>query len=166
MDNGIDGKNIIPNSDEVLVSGFVRADSRYPVKIIQLAAYHGCCLSSDVDTLKYYLQTEQVSKPLFSTRQGGGQMILPPVMNANNSTSATFIPAGPFGFQIGSSFTDKNRNFNKKIGIRVWKAINDSGQPIPDAYIIGTDYLNSPGTNYDYQDDVYYITNVSPKTSF
>ncbi len=166
MDNGIDGKNIIPNSDEVLVSGFVRADSRYPVKIIQLAAYHGCCLASDADTLKYYLQTDHVSRSLFSSEPAAGQMILPPVVNADSNTSATFVPTGSFGFQIGSSFTDRNRNFDKKIGIRVWKAINDSGQQIQDAYIIGTDYLNSPGTNYDYQDDVYYITNVLPKTSF
>jgi hypothetical protein len=48
--------------------------------------------------------------------------------------------------------------------MRIWKARDADGNIIPNAYIIGADYLGTSYTNYDYQDNVYYVSNVRPET--
>jgi hypothetical protein len=48
--------------------------------------------------------------------------------------------------------------------MRFWKAIDANGNVIPNAYIMGGDYLGSSFTNYDYQDYIFYITNIRPET--
>ncbi len=41
------GNPLTPKGDEIIPSYFVRADNSKPVYVIQMAAYHGCCVSSE-----------------------------------------------------------------------------------------------------------------------
>ena len=161
FDNALNGEKISPLSDEIPVAYFETADKNRPVKIIKLASYHGCCLVGDADTLKYYYPAHHILKPLLYSDFRSGQMLLPPSLNTANNY-ATFTPPAPFTFKISSAYLDRRKNYHKKIGIRVWKAIDDQGNLITNSYILGNDYLGKKGTNYDYQDNVYYVENVKP----
>ncbi|WP_230679912.1 kelch repeat-containing protein [Pontibacter rufus] len=161
-DGSIDGKSIVPNSDEVLSSHFVRVDESRPVEVIQMAAYHGCC--NDIENFEWYYP-DGTLKSLFTHDNLDGQSLLPRKSNdLTKSARGTFNPTGPFGFRVGRTYSDRTKNSEERIGMRIWKAIDASGNIIPNAYIIGSDYLGNPYTNYDYQDNTYFIRNIRPKT--
>ena len=46
--------------------------------------------------------------------------------------------------------------------IRFYAAKDASGKLIPDTYIVLFDYVGQSYSNYDYQDDIYLLTNVRP----
>ena len=45
--------------------------------------------------------------------------------------------------------------------VRFWVARDREGKIIPDTYIMAMDYA---GINYDYQDNVYLVSNIKPET--
>ncbi|MFA6086192.1 MAG: hypothetical protein WC743_17645 [Mucilaginibacter sp.] len=161
FDNGLRGDNITELSDEIPADYFEIANKAIPVKVIKIASYHGCCTIEDTDTIGYYYKGQKNVNPLQYTDDHSGQMLLPAPSDALNNY-ASFTPTRSFALKIGALDTDRNKNYEKKIGIRVWKAINEYGVVIDNAYILGSDYLGKGGTNYDYQDNVYYVENVRP----
>jgi hypothetical protein len=161
FDNGLHGDKITELSDEIPVSYFEIANKLIPVKIIKIASYQGCCTTENTDTISYYYQGQKNIYPLQYSDKLTGQMLLPTSRNILNGY-ISIKPTGPFALKIGSLYTDRSKNFAKKIGIRVWKAVNEYGIPINNAYILGSDYLGKGGTNYDYQDNVYYVENIKP----
>ena len=162
-DGSNNGGSIVPESDEVLSSFFVRVDESRPVEVIQMAAYHGCC--NDVENFEWYYKEDGTLKSLFTHDNLDGQSLLPRKSNdLTKLAQGTFNPTGAFGFRSGTAYSDRTRNSNDKIGMRIWKAIDANGNIIPNAYIIGSDYLGNPYTNYDYQDNVYFVRNVKPQT--
>jgi hypothetical protein len=77
----------------------------------------------------------------------------------------TFNSAVPFGFLSDFGiWSDRTKNFQGKIGIRFWKVLDASGNIVPNAYLAGVDYLGTPFSNGDYNDDIYYIDNIKPAT--
>ncbi|WP_242919898.1 malectin domain-containing carbohydrate-binding protein [Pontibacter liquoris] len=160
-DGTIDGETIVPNSDEILSSFFVRVDPSKPVDVKQMAAYHNCC--SNTERFQWYDKGSTTLVTLFTHNSLDGQSLLP---RKSGSTTAlaqgTFSPSGSFGMKVGSAYSDRTRNSEGKIGMRIWKARDNKGNIIPNAYIIGGDYLGTSYTNYDYQDNIYYISNVKP----
>ncbi|MHA6249028.1 malectin domain-containing carbohydrate-binding protein [Pontibacter sp. CAU 1760] len=162
-DGVIDGNYVVPNSDEILSPFFVRADPARPVSVIQMAAYHGCC--SATETIKWYNKGSASSTTTVFTHNGlDGQSLLPRKSGTSTTLAqGTFNPTGPFGIKVSSSYLDRSMNLNNKIGIRIWKAIDSNGNIIPNAFIMSMDYLNSPSVNYDYNDNMYYISNVKPE---
>ncbi|WP_242916999.1 kelch repeat-containing protein [Pontibacter liquoris] len=160
-DNGIKGEGIVPNSDEVLSSFFVRVDPSRPVEVIQMSAYHGCC--NDRENFEWYPKGG-TPVSLFTHSNLDGQSILPRNQsNLSKLAQGTFSPNGAFGFRVGTAYSDRTRNSKGKIGMRIWKAIDAAGNLIPNAYIVGGDYLGNDYTNYDYQDNVYFVRNVRPE---
>ena len=165
-----DGSYIMPNSDEILIPFFLRVDPSKPVQVTQVAAYHGCC--NDAEVFQWYDKGSTTSKPLFTHENLDGQSLLP---RKNGSLTAlaqgTFTPVATstnpnaaFGLRIRNSYSDRTRNSQGKIGIRIWKAVDGNGNVIPNAYLFGMDYLGTQYTNYDYQDNIYYISNVKPES--
>jgi hypothetical protein len=66
---------------------------------------------------------------------------------------------------VSSSNSDRTKNSEGKIGLRFYKVIDANGNLVPNAYLVAHDYIGNPlVTNYDYQDNVYYISNVRPET--
>ena len=161
-DGVIDGTAIVPNSDEILSSFFTRVDLTKPVTVVQMAAYHGCCAFTE--TFQWYNKGSLTNSTLFTHDALDGQSLLPLKKGLTTLAQGTFNPAGAFGIKVSSSFSDRNRNFEKRLGMRFWKVIDASGNVVPNAYIMGGDYLGTDFTNYDYQDYLFYITNVKPET--
>ncbi|WP_221391593.1 putative Ig domain-containing protein [Dyadobacter sp. NIV53] len=160
------GSSMILNTDEIMSSFFTRADATKPVSVVQMAAYHGCCAATE--TFQYYAKGATGVTNVFTHNPLDGQSLLP----QKNGTAAvlaegTFTPSGTgiFGFKSASSYSDRTRNSEGKIGLRVWKAVNADGDIIPNAYLVGHDYIGNPlVTNYDYQDNVFYVSNIKPET--
>lgn len=162
FDNGITGDRVVPFTDEVATDFFRVADIKLPVSIKKLSAYHGCCLPVNADTLKYYHpQKKNGLKAILFNNAQSAQMLLPLDIFAAAGITR-FKPGRFFGLQIGKVYTDRAMNYHNKIGIRIWKARAVNGLVVKNAYIIGNDYLGTKGTNYDYQDNVYYVSNVVP----
>ncbi|MDR6944297.1 malectin domain-containing carbohydrate-binding protein [Mucilaginibacter pocheonensis] len=160
-DGTIDGTTRVPNSSEVNAAYFVRADPSKPVTVHQMAAYHGCC--SAVEIFKYYAKGSSTLTTLFTHENLDGQSVLPRLSNtASSPAQGTFNPTGAFGMKIGSSYSDRTKNFNGLIGIRFLKVMNAEGNIVPNAYIMDCDYLGTSATNYDYQDNIYYVDNIKP----
>jgi hypothetical protein len=42
---------------------------------------------------------------------------------------------------------------------------DSNGTLVPNAYLFNMDYLGSSGTNYDYQDNIYYVENIRPESA-
>lgn len=157
--------------DEIRPSYFVRADTSIPVSVIQLAAYHGCCNTQPEKIIWYPEDTSKTKtlRTLFTHTLVDGQTLLPRKSKPNTPAEGSFTPAGAFGFKVGAlNWTDAKLNPSGKIGVRVWKAIDANGNIIPNAFILGNDYLGTQATNYDYQDNMYFVRNVRPQngTSF
>ena len=161
-DNRCEGEAIIPNTDEIAVSYFQKADLNYPVKIRQLAAYHARNSRKEGDTLGYYYRDSSQVKKLFYNDPSANQILLPQMFNGPNKRFTSFDPQKEFGLVMGTSNTDRKKNFKNKIAFRIWKAIDLDGKELPNSYIMGGDFLGQSGSNYDYQDNVYYIENVKP----
>lgn len=159
-----DGTAIVPGSDEIISSFFVRADASKPVSVIQMAAYHGCC--SSTETFRWYNKsTTATGTTLFTHNALDGQSLLPRIQGSSTIIAqGTFNPSAAFGLRVASAYSDRTRNFEGKIGMRIWKAKDPNGNIIPNAYFIGGDYLGTSFTNYDYQDNIYYISNIKPES--
>jgi hypothetical protein len=149
--------------DEIKPSYFVRANPSYPVVITQMASYHSCCISPE--KLQWYTKGSSTLTTLFTHLGIDAQRLQPRRISSDSSLAAAVInPAAPFGFKIGSlDWMDAAKNPGGKIGIRVWKAIDTKGNIIPNCYIFSNDYLGTSGTNYDYNDNMHFITNVKPE---
>lgn len=158
------GANNKPKGDEVLASYFVRADSTLPVTIRQMAAYHGCC-EVQSETLRWYQKgdtTKLIS--VVTHRAEDAQRLLPRKISDGSFSEGIFTPATPFGFKVGNDdWSDTLLNPKRVIGIRIWKAIGGQGQITPNSYILSNDYLGTEATNSDYNDNMYYVTNIRPE---
>ncbi|QRQ99883.1 malectin domain-containing carbohydrate-binding protein [Dyadobacter sandarakinus] len=158
------GNSLVLNTDEIMSAYFARADAAKPVSVVQMGAYHGCCAS--VENVEYFVKGTNTYSTLFTHHGLDGQSLLPlKAGNSNAIAEGSFSPTGLFGFRVSISNSDRTKNLEGKIGLRFWKAVDNNGNVIPNAYIIGHDYIGKPGiTNYDYQDNVYYVTNIKPET--
>ncbi|MDB5063531.1 MAG: hypothetical protein JWP67_3374, partial [Mucilaginibacter sp.] len=162
-DGTIDGKTTVPNSSEVNASYFIQSDKSKPVTIHQLAAYHGCC--SAVETISYYPKGASSVTKVFTHNNLDGQSVIPRLSGSSTAPAqGSFNFSGSFGFKAGSAFSDRTKNVNGLIGMRILKAIDGAGNIIPNAYIFDCDYLGTQFTNYDYQDNVYYVENIKPES--
>jgi hypothetical protein len=157
------GNPLKPKGDEIIPSYFVRADNSKPVSVRQMAAYHTCCNSGE--TISWYPKGRLDSSTAIFRHAGiDGQTVLPRKGPNNLPAEGTINPTTPFAFRVANDKTDATLNSSDKIGVRVWKAIDANGNIIPNSYIIGNDYLGTNSTNYDYNDNIFFITNVKPET--
>lgn len=148
--------------DEILSFHFKRADNTKPVYVRQLASYHGCCNATE--RFMWHVKGSNTLNTVFTHIALDGQSLLPR-KNASTNTAAegTFSPTGSFGFKIGGKdWTDATKTPSNLVGVRVWKAIDGNGKVIKDVYIVANDYLGTEFTNYDYNDNLYYVTNIKP----
>ncbi len=149
--------------DEIKPDYFLRADPSIPVSIKQIAAYHGCCYSTE--SFKWFYKGSSAYTTVFTHIKLDGQSLLPRKSLTGTIASGTINPIGAFGFNVGSvNTTDPAKNPGKKLGTRVYKALDAAGNIIPNTYILDNDYLGADATNYDYQDNMYYVTNIKPYT--
>ncbi|MBE9585869.1 T9SS type A sorting domain-containing protein [Mucilaginibacter sp. JRF] len=155
------GTTRVSNSSEINANYFRRADPSKPITVIQVAAYHGCC--STVESIRYFTKGSSSNPNIFTHNPLDGQSILPRLIGSStNLAQNTFNHDGIFGFRVGNSSSDRTQNYNGLIGMRVLKALDEAGNVIPNAYFLNCDILGTSFTNYDYQDNIYYVENIRP----
>lgn len=158
--------------DEVLSPYWRRRDSAAGVEVIQLAAYHAHG-ENERERIHWYYQGTNTTTEILAHAPLDGQSILPRLDGSSTAVAANvFKPASrngdnnpAFGFRVRDEWSDPTKNIQEKPEggyghrMRFWPAEDAAGAPIPGVYIMSMDYL---GINYDYQDNVYLITNLAP----
>lgn len=158
VDNGDPKK---PKGDEIFPAYFVRADTSMPVVVRQMNAYHGCC--NEADKIQWFTKGSSVLTTITTHIAVDAQTVLPHE-SSGAGAGEMISPPGAFGFNVGmGNTTDASKNPGKKIGVKVLKAIDSNGYIIPNSYILANDYLGSASTNYDYNDNMYFVSNLKPE---
>jgi len=148
--------------NEIRPSFFVSADTSRPISIRQMSSYHGCC--TQAEKIVWYPKGSGTLNTVVTHLAKDAQSVLPRKNSSTSPAEGTFSTSGPFGLKIGyTDNTDASKNPAGKIGVRVWKAIDSKGNIIPSSFIISNDYLGSQYTNYDYNDNMYFVKNVRPE---
>ena len=170
--------NVVATGDEVLSPYWQVADDNAQVRVTQLAAYHNQTYQDPngnplptATFLQWFTQGDR-AHPKFvgglTHHIGDAQSILPRRNSpANQITAGGFQPGNlPFGLAVeGNETTDPALNSpddpSKGSYVRFFPAKDADGVLIPNAYIVLHDY-NRTFTNYDFNDNIYYITNIVP----
>lgn len=168
--------------EEVLSSYWRRVDATKPVAVRQLAAFHGCC---DPGVESAYIQWFPKGSPgsraqLFRHAGVDSQTLLPRLADANGNplaqpAAAAFNPTALFGFRVDGEWSDSTLN-NPVSGtstactattchrIRFWPVRDRAGALVPNTYLMTGDY-NTSNPNYDYNDNLYLLSNLQPETA-
>jgi hypothetical protein len=186
----------MPIADEIFSSYFIRADTRFPIRIWQAGSYH--TLGSN-ENLRTRLKSQPTSMGAirFSHLDTDSQSLVPRLRTGGGSsilffnlTSGLLANNTPFSVRIGRSSTPtaalgddtdptqsqyfrqfpnacRDPQGNPFRSFRIWKARDWTGNLIPNAYFMAHDYLtgNAAGasSNFDYNDNLYYMVNIRPE---
>lgn len=179
----------LPNSDQVQVPYFVRADASKPVTLTPVAHYSGRTTSAFGRT-GWFAKGASITTPCSATCNqlfsfpadsaapgpyNQNQKLLPTVTGGT-----TFSPSGAFGIFNGDgsdvNFTDDGLNtlhttsganispahYGK--GLRAFPAYGPGHVVIPNIWILSTDVTRVPAfKNNDFQDAVFLLTNAAPE---
>jgi hypothetical protein len=135
------------------------------VGVEQIAGYH---TEGNIATTYWYPQGTSTYNKLFVTAPDSGQTLFP-LQNGSSTAlaAATFSSTGTFGFRVDNEWSNDAQNTNYASGgghhYRFYPLINSAGQVIPNDYIMTMDYSNDP-QNFDFQDNVWIVTNIKPAT--
>ena len=145
--------------EEILSGYWLKADADRAVSVRQLVAYH---TQGNTATFNWFDKATKQLRGVIVEEGTEGQSLLP--RNTNGTAgAATFNPTGQFGFKIDTEWSDDTLNKQEQTGggfghhVRVFPARDSKGNLIPNAYIVGMDYLS---INFDYQDNIYLVTNI------
>ena len=178
----------IPVGSEVTSAYWTAANSADPVTVRMLAAFHR---QNNFDpttgdpetaasTVRYFYDGTPTSAfKLFQHNINEGQSLLP--HNSGSTTayaeaSFTPTPGKTFGFKVDSNYSDdslNNPDFNPSTKVdypdsghsfRFYPLVDENGNTVPNTYIMAMDYTGLSYSNYDYQDNIYLVSNISPAT--
>jgi fibronectin type 3 domain-containing protein len=168
------GGKVARVGDEVLSPYWLRSDTTLPVTIRQLGAYHSQTLAGAA-TVKWHMKGSTTTTNIFKHDAEEGQSFLPHIDNGvlgsvgANFARGTFTPTGTtFGFRVDNEWSDPTKNVQDQGGggyghhVRFFVAKDRNGKIIPDTYLMVMDYS---GINYDYQDNVYLVSNIKPENA-
>jgi hypothetical protein len=154
--------------DEVLSPYWGRADTTKPVTVRQLASYHSCFSTA---TFRWFAKGSTTRTNIFTSYGTDCQSVLPRRANLAGPAEGSFSPSGAFGVAVDGEQSDPTLNdpaadMSKGCPgpcghhVRFWTLRDRSGAVVPNAYLVAMDYS---GINYDYNDNLYLITNVKPE---
>ncbi len=160
---------VVAVGEEVL-SKYWRANlAGAPVVVRQLAAYHSRPAKA---AIRRFDKGSTTTSTIVTSAGLTAQTLLP---FKDGSTTAlavgSFTNDGVFGFKVDGESSDDSLNDQTKDmqngcpgpcghHLRFWPAKDRTGAVIPGSYLMGMDYS---GINYDYQDNVYLISNIKPE---
>jgi hypothetical protein len=158
-----------PIGDEILSPYWQRLDTNKGVTVSQLAAFH---TQGNGASLAYYQRGGSTFKSVVSMNGVDGQSILPHAAGSTtNLAGGTFFPPAEFGFRVDSNeYSDDTKNSvvaDQNAGcpgpcghhMRFYPLLDRDGNAVAGSYLAVMDYS---GINYDYQDNVYLLTNLRP----
>jgi len=166
------GQCFVALGDEVISSNgrWARADPSKGVYVRQLAAFSGGSSVASINivgtgggSIAHADSHYQTFLPLSSRLDSNGQP-LPTEMTLGLRSNGTPAP-GLTSFSVTIQGQSSLRCANdpaSRTGVRFWAARDRSGALIPNTYIVGGDIVGNSATNYDYQDNVYLVTNIQP----
>jgi fibronectin type 3 domain-containing protein len=150
--------------DEVVSAYWTAADPGSSVTVQQLDAYH---TEGNTATVYWYPQGKSgTHNKLFNTVNLNGQTLFPDTYGTTTPAAASFTTTGNFGFDVDGIFSDDTLNKGTPgVGhhFRFFPIIDASGNVVPNTYIMTMDYTATP-ENFDFQDNVYIVSNIRPVT--
>lgn len=184
------GSTLSYPGEEITAEYFQAADTGAQVNITQLATFHNqTYVASDGTTtatssfMGYYKQgsPDAVKNILFDNAKQGQEVLGPDKNRSGYVAHGKFTFSGTqiFGFSVEhQNSTDKpgeysdhtlnveaadqqDSNIFGGLFLRIFPAYSAEGVLIPNTYIMLHDY-NKSTTNYDFQDNVYLISNITP----
>ena len=165
-----------PTGDEIITRLFEAVDPTQAVYLRQIAAYHGCCAQPETIRYQDLEPYERLGlKPALKHIAVDAQSLLPRADKQvkdgiwGNPAEAYLRPQGQFSLNVNRSSLNFYLNFPSAdepdkpgwIAFRVYPLINSQGTVVPNTYILAQDYVKK-GANYDYNDNIYLISNVKP----
>ena len=91
--------------------------------------------------------------------------LFPRQEGSSNPAAGTFTPHGNFGFRVDNEWSDDTKNVQEHPGggwghhMRFYPLRDAYGNLVPNTYLMVMDYN---GINYDYNDNMYLISNIKP----
>lgn len=169
------GGSNVRAGEEVLSSAWFRVDEGKPVGVRMLAAFHQQRSTTNSNIRWLEEGGTQAGYFIFKHLASDGQSLLPRKDNSSDPAYGEFTPWNTaFIWRVDSHWSEDGRNLNSVNpsvfpyadgghAMRFYAAKDRSGNLIPDTYIMIHDYTGQSFSNYDYQDNIYLITNVRPK---
>lgn len=161
---------VAATGDEVLSPYWQRADATKPVSLTQIAAYHS---QGNPATVYWYPKNTTSRTSILTVPGTDTQTVLPRLSGSSTGiATASFTPSSTtFGFNIdgaewsdptlNSQTADKSNGCTGPCGehVRFWPVKDAAGATVPNTWLMVMDYA---GINYDYNDNVYLISNMTP----
>ena len=161
---------------EVYSPTWQAANSTLPVTLTEVATFHTQGNNVQVGYVNGS-ESSPTTHQLFTENGVEGQTLLPSATySGSTSTGSPYsanIPdsAGPFGLRDDDEYSDNQINLNNgNTGggghhFRFYPLIDGSGNVVPNTYIVAQDYAILQSENYDFQDNVFILTNVVPTST-
>lgn len=161
---------VVALGDEVLSPYWKAVDATRSVTVRQLASFH---TFPNQATAYWHAKGSTSTTKLTDINTAWAQSILPPRSGSTApATPSSFSPgAGTFGFKIDGEWSDDTRN-NQSADqangcaapcghhVRFFPVKDRTGATVAGQYLMTMDYS---GINYDYNDNVYLISNIKPE---
>jgi hypothetical protein len=179
-----------PVGSEVMGGYWTAANSATPVTVQMIAAWHRQnnfdpntgAPTTAAATVRYYYQGASGSTMtnLFTHNINEGQSVVPHMSNSTTAMAMnSFTPTAgkSFGFKVDTRYSDDNLNpldFNPSNNqkypdtghaIRFFPLKNVHGSAVANTYIMAMDYTALSYSNYDYQDNIYIVSNIKPAST-
>jgi SdrD B-like domain len=150
--------------EETVSAYWSLADPSQSISITQLDAFH---TQGNTATLFWYAKGSTSTHSLITTAPDSGQTVFPYLNGTTNYAKATLTPtSAAFGFKVDGEWSDDSLNTAFPTGgghhVRFFPVRDSQGNLVPNTYIMCMDYSAATGYNFDFQDNVYIITNIHP----
>jgi regulation of enolase protein 1 (concanavalin A-like superfamily) len=181
------GGKPIKVGEETMSPYWTRPDQNAPVTVTMIAALHresdpdpttGALINTFSQFFWYY-QGSTSTTFLFKHNQNEGQSFFPHLQGSTtNYAMGTFTPTAgkPFGFRVDSRYSDDSMNPldldesdpnltpipGTGHSFRFFALKDANGNVIPNTWLVAMDYTGISYSNYDYQDNIYIISNIAP----
>ncbi len=161
--------------EEVLSDFWAKAEGGLNVTVRMLAAYHQQAIDK-ASSIRWFNQTTTPPSSttlIFKHLAADGQSILPRLDSTSPNPNPAIVSFNPgtnnFGIRVDGQWSVADWNVPNSINqgghaMRWYIAKDRAGKIIPNTYILLHDYTGSSVTNYDYQDNIYIISNIKPVT--
>ena len=151
--------------EETVSAYWAQADSTVPVSVMQLAAFHTQGATSG---LKYFTEgTPGSTTTILGTGTDVGQTFFPNNSSGTAVATGSFNSSNDFGFEVlnPNTYSDDSLNTNDDASghlVRFYPVRTATGALVPNTYLLTIDYPTGADENFDFNDNVYLISNIHP----
>jgi protocatechuate 3,4-dioxygenase beta subunit len=151
--------------EETVSAYWALADASQSVNIQQLDSYH---TEGNTAALSWFTQGNKTLKNLIKTASDYGQTLFP--FQGTAPAAASFSPGSvKFGFNLDGEWSDDSFNTAVPTGgghhVRFYPVRDSQGALVPNTYIMTMDYSDPVSQNFDFQDNIYLVSNIHPATT-